>query len=73
MPSQEVLHSTMRPSDTKCPPFNRGFAMPHVPWYRRKDYRRIRSIMDDGDKILGVHRRRNDDLREMLRALTLYP
>jgi dihydropteroate synthase len=24
--------------------------MPHVPWYRRKDYRRIRSIMDDGDK-----------------------
>jgi hypothetical protein len=29
--------------------------------------------MDDGDKILGVHRRRNDDLREMLRALTLYP
>ena len=27
-----------------------GVAMPYVPWYRRKDYRRIRSIMDDGDK-----------------------
>src|SRR5262249_12982929 len=36
--------------ETNTPPFSRGFAMPHVPWYRRKDYRRIRSIMDDGDE-----------------------
>jgi hypothetical protein len=26
--------------------------MPHVaPWYRREDYKRIRSIMDDGSKL----------------------
>jgi len=24
--------------------------MPHVPWFRRKDYKHIRSIMDDGNK-----------------------
>ena len=24
--------------------------MPHVAWYRRKDYKHIRSIMDDGSK-----------------------
>ena len=24
--------------------------MPHVPWYRRKDYKHIRSIMDDADQ-----------------------
>ena len=24
--------------------------MPQVPWYRRKDYKHIRSIMDDGNK-----------------------
>ena len=24
--------------------------MPHVAWYRRKDYKHIRSIMDDGNK-----------------------
>ena len=24
--------------------------MPHVPWYRRKDYKHIRSITDDGNK-----------------------
>jgi hypothetical protein len=24
--------------------------MPHVPWFRRKDYKHIRSIMDDADE-----------------------
>jgi hypothetical protein len=24
--------------------------MPHVPWYRRKDYKHIRSIRDDADQ-----------------------
>jgi transcriptional antiterminator RfaH len=36
--------------ETNTRPFSRGFAMLHVPWYRRKDYRRIPIIMDDGDK-----------------------
>jgi hypothetical protein len=35
----------------EMPPFSRGISqMPHVPWYRRKDYKHIRSIMDDADQ-----------------------